>query len=1102
MDTTFLLNNVLKSDGTNQNQRLLNALDPDFIKVDERTIKDILSFTYNLSKQINYFNINDVVESDWSSFLNFFVDPVTDDIVLSNDDIAAIINRKNDFDPHFALLLTFISLFSHLQTDINTISKRRLDFYLNKILQLLQKPPVSDKVNLVLELSKNLSDHLLPAGTQFKAKSPDGKTLIYQSDNEIVINNAQIISLKSLFVDANDNYKIYTASVANSANGIGKPFTGTNVKWHAFGESQLNKTDNERNMQLTDIGFAFASPMLLLQEGERTIVLSIILSDLDVSFSKTDITNSIIVSVSGEKGWITPKLFSAIFVRNSLNPSIVTLSVSCTLASTDDSVIAFDKTLLAGNFITLWPVLKIVLKPEAGIYNDLYNLQIISSNISVTVNGIKSFVAQNDQSSLDTTKPFLPFGSTPAINSAFYLGNAEVYQKKLSNFSLDVLWNSVPQADLIDYYKAYQNGNPQTNLEFTARISLLYEDRWLQFLRFVGGVYSGDYYLFSDDATQSNHIEITPSDFNKAVSQATGGYIRNTDLQQVTSFDNKTHDGFIKLELSGPLASTTGLNAFGHSQYADLYTKAAIKLATDASVTLPNAPYTPSIKSLALNYTSVQSVNFTDENSADQFFHIGPFGTAPNLNELLYLLPQFRNESLLPQFKKDTQLYLGNFFIGLANLVPPQNVSFLFQVAEGSANDDTDAIITDDDIQWSYLSNNEWKLLDKLNIITNTTRGLQTPGIISFAISSDITSDNTLMPAGSYWLRASTQKKPAGISELIDIRTQAVEATFVNVINSDINSSHADMLLPAGASTELVIKDAAVKSVQQPYQSFNGQPQESGNTFYARVSERLRHKKRALSLWDYERIILDQFPEIFKVKCLTHTDENSDLQPGTVSAVVVPNLINKNSLNPLEPRVNLITLLEIESYMADYLPAFVEFKVTNPVYEQLLIDCKVGFREGKDAGYYGNLLNEEIKEFLSPWAYETGEDITFGGRVFKSDILYFIENRSYVDFVNDFKLYHIFNGVDANGPGIGKMSIGIDFIIYELIPPGVDEMTIGSDFIIGADTEVAIASLPQSILVSANDHRLTVLNSGDYQCPGVEYGGIGFMSVGLNFIVE
>ncbi|MFT4156080.1 hypothetical protein [Parafilimonas sp.] len=1092
MDTTFLLNNILKSDGTNQGQRLLHALNPASILVDERGIKELLNYIYQLSRQINYFNVNDEVDGDWSDFFNYFVDATYDEITLSSDAITSAISQKNDFDPHFALLLTFIKLFSHLQDDINTISKRRLDFYLTKVLQLQQKAAVPDKVNLILELAKNLPNHLVPAGTQFKAKNADGKTLIYQTDDEIVINKAQIASLKSMFLDANDNYKIYTAPVANSADGMGKPFTGTGSKWNAFGESQQNKPDSERNMQEAGIGFAFSSPMLLLDEGSRALTLTINFLDTGEDLFVSDITSGVLLYITGEKGWITLTSCSAVFQNKTQ------LTINASLSSAEDGVVPFSPALHNDSFNTVWPVLKIVLKPDGVLYQDLYNLQITSADIAIAVTGVKNFTAQTDQAAVDITKPFLPFGPAPTINSAFYLGSAEVFQKKLKNFSLDITWNGVPQADLIDYYGGYKIVNPMTNLAFTARISLLYNDKWLLFQHLFGGVYTPDYSLFQAiDATQPGRIEISQADFNTVVSQVPEGYTRNTALQQIAPLDNKTHNGFIRLELSGPL---TPFKVFGHAEYPSLYTNAAILLATNPGTPLPNTPYTPSIKSLSLNYTSEETIDITNVNSPDQFFHVGPFGTAPVQGESKYLLPQFRSEALLPELKADSQLYLGNFFIGLNNLVPPQNISIQFQIAEGSAG--TDDIIADDDIEWSYLSNNTWKPFDELNIITNTTQGLQTPGIISFAVGADATNNNTLMPAGLYWLRGSTPQDPAGISEMIDMRTQAVEASFAGVSGADQTTTHTDdMLLAANSISELVVKDSAVKSIQQPYESFAGKPQESDTVFYARVSERLKHKKRALSLWDYERLILDEFPDIFKVKCLTHTDAHTDLQPGSVRAVVVPDLINKNSPNPLEPRVNAIKLTDIENYINNYLPVFVDFKANNPVYEQLLVDCKVGFMPGKDAGYYGNLLNEEIKEFLSPWAYEKGQDITFGGKVFKSDILFFIENRDYVDFVNDFKLYHIFDGTDSTGPGIGTMAIGIDFIIAGLVPPGIDEMIIGADFVVGVDTEVAAAALPQSILVSADNHRITVLNSGDYQCSGIQYEGIDFMSVGIDFIV-
>jgi diaminopimelate epimerase len=52
----------------------------------------------------------------------------------------------------------------------------------------------------------------------------------------------------------------------------------------------------------------------------------------------------------------------------------------------------------------------------------------------------------------------------------------------------------------------------------------------------------------------------------------------------------------------------------------------------------------------------------------------------------------------------------------------------------------------------------------------------------------------------------------------------------------------------------------------------------------------LRHKNRAITIWDYEHIILQKFPEIHKVKCLNHSkteikndkEVNSFLSPGNV----------------------------------------------------------------------------------------------------------------------------------------------------------------------------------------------------------------------------
>ena len=109
-----------------------------------------------------------------------------------------------------------------------------------------------------------------------------------------------------------------------------------------------------------------------------------------------------------------------------------------------------------------------------------------------------------------------------------------------------------------------------------------------------------------------------------------------------------------------------------------------------------------------------------------------------------------------------------------------------------------------------------------------------------------------------------------------------------------------------------------IKSVEQPYASFNGKLPEEGNDYYRRVSERLRHKNRPITIWDFERIVLEEFPSVYKLKCLNHTRMNeyySEQAPGNVSLIVISNLRNQNAVNPLQPTTSLSTLTAIKEFL-------------------------------------------------------------------------------------------------------------------------------------------------------------------------------------------
>ena len=128
---------------------------------------------------------------------------------------------------------------------------------------------------------------------------------------------------------------------------------------------------------------------------------------------------------------------------------------------------------------------------------------------------------------------------------------------------------------------------------------------------------------------------------------------------------------------------------------------------------------------------------------------------------------------------------------------------------------------------------------------------------------------------------------------------------------------HLAAALPKGKITRVKTPIAAAKKVTQPYASFGGRPAESAAAINTRAAERLRHKNRCVTAWDYERAVLAAFPQVHKAKCIPHAKDGAWLAPGHVLIVVVPDLRNANAKDPLRPKADADTL----SRIADYLEA-------------------------------------------------------------------------------------------------------------------------------------------------------------------------------------
>lgn len=907
------------------------------------------------------------------------------------------------YQPHIALYLAFVKLFRFAQNNINGLKERHLDYYFKEVLRLKEKPPQPDEAHLLFTLAKHVEDHLLKEETAFKAGKDSGKKEVqYEAVNNTELNKAEVVYLRSVYHDG-ENGKYYASPIANSEDGQGEELFNENGQWKPFGpvtrfldkDEILQKSEEGKAVQeLFDmvtipsyIGFAIASPNLFLREGTRTVTLEFELKKIPDGFiGKTWSSSLFKLFFSGEKGWLEAN-------HEDLEISGNKFFIKCQLTADDPAIVPYDSEVHTGTYKANLPMVEVKITSPLHPTDkslDLRDLQITGVRTVVDVEGVKDLVLENEIGRLDPAKPFHPFGVIPRIGSIINIGSNEVFQKNLKDGKLEinVVWDGL--GDIGNIYK------PASNID-------------VQIKSLNGGAESK--LLIKKDLSPVVKFSIDKSNLKNYGRTGFQGF----DFSNTPIYSATTKKGFIRLELE---------NHFGHAGYHYKFAEAASQLAKEKPslnlisddqfkeggiITLKERPYSPQFKSLFLEYKAISEIkldmsdqkNFNDRQ--EHFFHLHPFGhreVHPFLNsEEMTLLPPIHHE--------------GQLFIGLKNAQPRQTISVLFQVAEGSAN----PLKNRQPVEWHYLSENHWKTFDEADeaSVADGTNDLLESGVVAFRLPRKINDDNRWLDDGFTWIRASVKDAHDAVCNLVVIKAQAAKVRFNDRGNA------ADFLIePLAANTisKLVKSNSAIKKIEQPFSAFGNRPQELPEHFYRRISERLRHKERAITPWDFEHLVLEEFPEIYKVKCLNHTclmphakdaDKKIDneMAPGHVLVVTLPDQKNRNATNPLLPFTSLGTLEKIKSFLTKKISPHVQLDVVNPRFEQVQLEFEVGYKKGFSAAVYDRILAADITQFLSPWAYETGfeRSLDFGAGLHKSVVLDFVEEREYVDFVVQFKMH-------------------------------------------------------------------------------------------------
>ncbi|MFD2036114.1 baseplate J/gp47 family protein [Belliella marina] len=998
---------ILKRNGSSQESRFNKSLDPSQLQLMEFGEEDWVLFAYNFAQKLKFFNLSNKAEGTWDEFfkeldldasqLSFENQFELQSIKGELGNVLTAYGKNSELSPHLTLFISFLRVLDITKSKFNLLTKRHLDFYYREVLQMDKLPPSADSVYVVLELAKNAQNQRIETQTLFNAgKNENGSPLLYSNSDEISINTINVKAIMNIFHDQAKN-KVRQNMLLDPNDGESQTLENKE-SWWPFGHS----LENDPQSTDAEFGFVISSNVLLAKEGRRKITFDFTFGN-DIPFGKDEFRKFTSIYLSTAKEWLELDEVSIQDIKIQNAKLIVTILLDTSLPPIE----YFKTEDPSFNLANPFPSAKFMshIDEDQGyqVFDFLSNNSLQKLRIDIDVSEVKNINLENDQTTINAQKPFYPFSTRPFKGSSFSFSYPEAFSKNCSEVKLNFEWKNTPDS-FKEHYETYIL-EAKKNISSNYLIELQ-SFSYLQNAEIIGKLKEnlsiGENVVLraskesnpparkattSQTSAQSTSPIVSGDDYFRYKSELLLNGIKIKNLNTVNNrvFEEENDTFKFKFQVNNqinqvPTASirVNLQQSFLHDIYPKIY--AMVLTSEKDDKILPNEPYTPLAADLSLSYKG--SVEFGQNNESNRIIHLHPFGFGRQDNPSL----------ISRQYEKDGYLY-----IGLEKTNPNDIVSLLFQFADGTENP---LSVDGEPIKWSILKGNTWEVIPKASILLNETLNFLRSGIVKIQLPPSIDTNNTVFPEGLAWIRVKLDGKYDAVCQCINIHAQALrlEARDASL------ATHLPGQLPADTISKLERRISQIKSVAQPYPSFGGKGKETDLNYYRRVSERLRHKNRAVTQWDYEHLILEEFPELISVKCLNHTNSISFNAPGHVTLVVVPQVRQINPDTLVYPRVSSAKLEEIKDYISSYISPSIEVHVINPEYEFLQIQVDIQVVTGLDFNFYQNQLKKDITNFLSPWAFQEQTLLNFNKEFHKSQIVYFIENLHYIDYISKLEL--------------------------------------------------------------------------------------------------
>jgi hypothetical protein len=371
----------------------------------------------------------------------------------------------------------------------------------------------------------------------------------------------------------------------------------------------------------------------------------------------------------------------------------------------------------------------------------------------------------------------------------------------------------------------------------------------------------------------------------------------------------------------------------------------------------------------------------------DRLYHLHPFGL-----ECVHPNSQSRALRVLPAVAHD-----GNLFIGMQAPTAPARLTLLFHLHDESAVPRTGPMPQP---HWQVLMGDRWVPLSAGQVLSDGTSGFLTSGIVVLDLPPGIDDRHHVMPTGLYWLAVGVDDGFERFAGLHGVHAQALQAVH------QVAPAGAAGPLPPATTVTPVVPVPGLASLQPVGPASGGRAAESAAQLKVRMGERLNHRRRASTPWDYERLILENFPDVGQAKCFS-AGQWPGLAPGQVFVAVVPSPLRfDRAAGTLYPRMNAVELKRMHKLLSGLSSPFVELEVRNAAYERVQVRCTVRLQRGAPEGASLQRCEQAVFDLLCPWV-PGGLPARFGWAVRAEDIEARLRELDCVQFVTGLSMLHI-----------------------------------------------------------------------------------------------